>query len=66
MPMKRHATLFSLNPIVSKENSFSSEFRKNRKEVSPSESVIRNLMNYSKALNVLKTQDSGIIHLVMN
>lgn len=64
--MKRHATIFSLKQETSKENGFSAEFRKNRKEVSPSDSVIRNLINYSKALTILNTHDSGIIRLVMN
>jgi hypothetical protein len=34
--------------------------------VSPGEFVIQNLLNYSKALEVLKTRDSGIVSLVMN
>jgi len=66
MPMKRHATLFSLNLKTSKENGFSSDLRKNSKEVSPSDSVIRNILNYSKALAILNTHNSGIIRLVMN
>ena len=66
MPMKRHATFYSLNSNASKENSFSAESRKNAKEVSPSDSVIRNILNYSRALSVLSTHNSGIIRLVMN
>jgi hypothetical protein len=64
--MKRYATFYSLNPDASKENSFSNDFRKNRKKASPSDSVIRNILNYSKALTILNTHDSGIIRLVMN
>jgi len=64
--MKRPATLFSLNSNTSKEKtSFFAEFRKNRMEVSPSNAVIMNILNYSKALAVLKTHDSTI-RLVMN
>ena len=66
MPMKRHATFYSLNSNTSKENSFSDKFGKNRKEISPSDSVIRNRLNYSKALSILTTHDTGIIRLVMN
>lgn len=66
MPMKRHATFFSLNSKIQKENCFSDELRKNHKEVSPSDSVIRNILNYSQALIILKTHNSGIIKLVMN
>jgi hypothetical protein len=32
----------------------------------PSEAVIRNILNYSKALNVLNTKSSGIVKLVLN
>ena len=64
--MKRSATLYSLNAKMSKENGFSTISRKNAKEVSPSDSVIRNILNYSQALTILQTQDSGIIRMVMN
>ncbi len=64
--MKRYATFYSLNPDASKENSFSCNFRKNRKNVSPSDSVVRNILNYSKALTILNTHDTGMIRLVMN
>jgi hypothetical protein len=64
--MKRTATIYALTPFSSKVNDPSTDRRRRRKEVSPSESVIRNLLNYSKALAVLKTNDTGIINLVMN
>lgn len=66
MPMKRHATIYSLNSRNPKENGFSTECRKTCKKVSPSDSVIRNILNYSQALAILKTQETGIIRLVMN
>jgi hypothetical protein len=66
MPMKRYATFYSLNSNTSKEKSFSNDLRKNSKKVSPSDSVIRNILNYSKALVILNTNGSGIIRLVMN
>jgi hypothetical protein len=37
-----------------------------RNGVSPSEQVIRNLLNYSSALAVLKTRETGFVNLVMN
>jgi hypothetical protein len=40
--------------------------RKERNGVSPSEQVIRNLMNYSLSLVVLKTRETGFVNLVMN
>jgi hypothetical protein len=52
--------------MTSKVNDPSTEKRRRSKEVSPSESVIRNLLNYSKALTVLQTNDTGFIHMVMN
>jgi hypothetical protein len=64
--MKRTATFYSLTPIQSKVNDPSADKRRRRKVVSPSESVIRNLLNYSKALAVLKTTETGYINLVMN
>jgi hypothetical protein len=64
--MKRTATFYSLTSSPSKANEVSSENRRRRKVVSPSESVIRNLLNYSKALTVLSTAETGYINLVMN
>jgi hypothetical protein len=52
--------------MTSKVNDPSTEKRRRSKEVSPSESVIRNLLSYSKALAVLKTPETGYINLVMN
>jgi len=64
--MKRTATIFSLTSFHSKVSDPSVEKRRSRKVVSPSESVIRNLLNYSKALTVLKTTQTGYINMVMN
>jgi len=61
--MKRTATNYSLRTKV---NMTSSVNWRKRNEMSPSESVIRNILNYSKALAVFKTPDNGILHLVMN
>ncbi|MDP1623738.1 MAG: hypothetical protein Q8M08_15535 [Bacteroidales bacterium] len=64
--MKRTATFYSSNPIRSKFNDPAADSRRRRRVVSPSESVIRNLLNYSKALAVLETTETGYINLVMN
>jgi hypothetical protein len=64
--MKRTTTFYPLTPLHSKVNEFSADKKRRRKVVSPSESVIRNLLNYSKALTVLKTAETGYINLVMN
>ena len=64
--MKRTATIYSLTNGHLKENDPSVQSRRKSQRVSPSEMVIRNLLNYSKALAVLKTNDTGFIHLVMN
>jgi hypothetical protein len=64
--MKRTATFYSLTSCPSRVNDPSADKRRRRREVSPSESVIRNLLNYSKALAVLKTNETGYINLVMN
>jgi hypothetical protein len=62
--MKRTATFYSLtrHQEVSDLQVKSRRF----KAVSPRESVIRNLLNYSKALKVLKTTETGYVNLVMN
>ncbi|MCK9202861.1 MAG: hypothetical protein M0P58_00310 [Bacteroidales bacterium] len=64
--MKRPATIYSLSEKYAKVNYPSNEKRRIRKVVSPSESVIRNLLSYSKALTVLTTHNNGFINLVMN
>ena len=64
--MKRTATFYSLTSSQTQQNDRSSEPRRMRKSVSPRESVIRNLLNYSKALAVLKTNETGFINMVMN
>ena len=64
--MKRTATFYSLTPYHPKVNDPSADNRRRGRIVSPGESVIRNLLNYSKALTVLKTTETGYIHMVMN
>jgi len=64
--MKRTATFYSLTRSHSKVSDPAVGRRRNRKAVSPSESVIRNLLNYSKALTVLQTTETGYINVVMN
>jgi hypothetical protein len=64
--MKRTATFYSLTNHYPKVNEPSDEKRRRRKVVCPSESVIRNLLNYSKALTVLTTPSTGTINLLMN
>ena len=64
--MKRTATIYSLTPFRSKYNDPSADKRRSRNVVSPNESVIRNLLSYSKALTVLKSSETGFINLVMN
>ena len=64
--MKRTGTFYPLTSFTSKVNDPSADKRSRRSTVSPSESVIRNLLNYSKALAVLKTTETGYVNLVMN
>jgi hypothetical protein len=56
--MKRTVT-FSASPSHLNKNTTNTG-------TSPSEYVIRNILNYSKALAVLKTERTGIINMVMN
>jgi hypothetical protein len=64
--MKRTATFYSLTNYHQEVSDPSAIRRRRVKAVSPSESVIRNILNYSKALTVLKTTETGYINLVMN
>ena len=64
--MKRTATIFASTTFHAMSNHPSADRRRRRKVISPSESVIRNLLNYSKALTVLTTNETGTINLVMN
>jgi hypothetical protein len=70
--MKKTLTLYPL-PSYSSKNRSGTRSRRHllrkkmeRNGVSPSEQVIRNILNYSKALSVLKTRETGFINLVMN
>lgn len=65
MPMKRSFTL-SYGNSVSGGDSTPDEMQNNTKKVSPSEYVIRNILNYSKSLSTCKTQQTGTMFLVMN
>jgi hypothetical protein len=64
--MKRTATFYQLTSFPSKTNGAAFENRRKPREVSPSESVIRNLLSYSRALTVIKTRETGFINLLMN
>lgn len=70
--MKKTLTLYSL-PSLSSNYKSGARTRKHqlrkkmeRNGVSPSEQMIRNLLNYSSALAVLKTREIGFVNLVMN
>ncbi len=56
--MKRTLTFYSFH---SRSGS-----RKMSRDLSPSECIIRNILNYSQALQVLKTEKFGIVNLIMN
>jgi hypothetical protein len=70
--MKKTLTLYPIPSYSSKQQSGARsrkhQLRKKmeRNGVSPSEQVIRNILNYSRALAVLKTRETGFVNLVMN
>ena len=64
--MKRNATISSFYSTVQGKSTPDKMKGRKRASGSPCESVIRNLLNYSKALSVLQTKDTGILNLVMN
>ncbi|TSA27377.1 MAG: hypothetical protein D4R67_06210 [Bacteroidetes bacterium] len=63
--MKR-SLLFFFGKLTSSGTIHSDEGKKSSKSVSPSEYVIRNILNYSKSLSTCQTRFTGHIHLVMN
>lgn len=64
--MKRHSTHSVLSSGRSAAMRNTDDSLKGPRAVSPSESVIRNLLSYSRSLAVLQTKNSGYIPLVMN
>ncbi|MBC8314046.1 MAG: hypothetical protein ISR57_00450 [Bacteroidales bacterium] len=62
--MKRNSTFFFGNSVS--DGGSDPYDQKNNKSVSPREYVIRNILNYSKSLSILKTHRTGTITLVMN
>lgn len=64
--MKRNATISSFYNVVQEKSTPGKMPGRKREKGSPCESAIRNLLNYSKALSVLTTRDTGTLNLVMN
>ena len=64
--MKRNATISSFYNVVQEKSTPGKGPGRKRGSGTPCESAIRNLLNYSKALSVLHTRDTGILNLVMN
>jgi len=70
--MKKTLTLYPLTSYSSSKKSgarsrrYQLRKKMERIGVSPSEQVIRNLLNYSSALSVLKTRGTGFVNLMMN
>ena len=61
--MAKTSTQFSIASFVSQD-------KKNLKEDSlreyPSEAVIKNILNYSKALKIEKSRHTGFVEIVLN
>ena len=64
--MKRNATISSFYNAVQEKSTPGKMPGRKRERTSPCESAIRNLLNYSKALSILETRDTGTLNLVMN
>ncbi|GEM_PF-1107212 len=67
LPMKRKTTTCpSCNVVLENSVPHKNQGRKRKTSMSPSESIIRNLLSYSKALSVIKSKEIGTLNLVMN
>jgi hypothetical protein len=70
--MRRHFTLNSLTSVPSNRKSVTTDpkpvpkRKTERHDVSPRECVIRNILNYSLALTVIRTEEAGYVKMVMN
>ncbi|MBW6460112.1 MAG: hypothetical protein K0B08_06015 [Bacteroidales bacterium] len=65
--MERTLTLNDLKHYLQEVNHLEQKARKNPFSVDePGKSVVKNLLNYSSALNVLKTKTAGIIFQLAN
>jgi hypothetical protein len=64
--MKRTSTIQYYHFSREKSPQVKNQGKEKEHMVSPSESVIRNILNYSKTLTVIKTKETGILNLVMN
>lgn len=66
-PMKRNLTLSDLNVYASEVRKLEQGMQDDTPELqSPAESVLRNLLSYSKALEVCPTRMAGDAFLLMN
>ena len=72
LPMRKHLTLKSLASVPSIRKSVAADpkpfpnKKSERHDVSPGEFVIRNILNYSLALSVFQTKESGNLTMLMN
>ena len=63
--MRKSATLYSSSTFTSEKKKPIPE-DEIRKGIPPGEWVIQNILNYSKALSVLKSEKAGYIRMMMN
>ena len=61
--MAKNSTLFSNEPSFISENP---EKLKEQISESPSDQVIQNILNFSKALKVHKSSTAGVVEIVLN
>jgi hypothetical protein len=66
-PMKKSYTLHTEIPLYSKESLEPQQTMNTEKDIFlPGKHVIQNLINYSKSLNIIKSQSIGSFGLISN
>ena len=62
--MRKNSTLFSTEPLISHDENEVKPAA--NAEPVPSEAVIQNIINYSKALQINKSEEVGVVEVVLN
>ena len=64
--MAKNSTLSSIESFISNASKEAKENASSEDQHSPSEAVISNILNFSKALRVEHSREAGTIEMVLN
>ncbi len=61
--MQKNSTLFSTASVVPQDQK---DMKSTPSQEVPGDAVIRNILNFSKALEIRKSRETGLIEVVLN